>query len=109
MSGSNLPSEVKTTISRLRKRLVDKYPDVEAYLFGSYANGTWLDDSDFDIVVVSGKFSGQSFVDRVAKIRRLAPTNKPFEILAYTPAEFRVALRRSLVLRDGRRYWRKIA
>ena len=92
----------------MRRSLIDRYPDAQAYLFGSYANGTWLEDSDFDIIVVSNEFADKAFVERVVEVRRLAPEEEPFEILAYTAKEFREALKRSIVLQDARRYWRRI-
>jgi len=109
LSSKSLPKETERILARFKARLTRRYADAEAYLFGSYACGTWLEDSDLDVVVVSSKFKGQTFVERVAEVRHLAPNHKPFEILAYTPAEFRSALRRSVVLQDARRYWRRVA
>ena len=103
-----MPRRAREIMSRFGKRLRREYADSQAYLFGSYAHGTWIEDSDFDVVVVSTKFRGQAFAERVAAVRRLAPRNEPFEILAYTPVEFREAMRRSAVLQDARRYWRRI-
>ena len=108
MFGEKLPRRAKETISRFGKRLRREYADAQVYLFGSYADGTWIEDSDFDIVVVSNRFEGRTFAKRVAAVRHLAPKNEPFEILAYTPVEFRKAMRRSIVIQDARRYWRRI-
>jgi len=104
-----LPREAERTIVRFRKQLLARYPDAHAYLFGSYANGTWVEDSDFDVIVVSESFRGQAFAERVKAVRELAAREKPFEILAYTPSEFREAQRRSVVIQDARKYWRRIA
>lgn len=103
-----MPRKIQRTLSGFTRRLTDEYDDAKAYLFGSYARGTWLDDSDFDIIVVSKGFEGQPFVKRVAAIRRLAPEERPFEIIAYTPAEFREAMTRSVAIQDGRNYWIRI-
>lgn len=103
-----MPRRAREIMSRFGKRLRREYADSQAYLFGSYAHGTWIEDSDFDVVVVSDRFEGQTFPERVVAVRHLVPRNVPFEILAYTPLEFRKALRRSVVLRDARRYWRRI-
>lgn len=108
MSRGKLPREAERAIARFRSRLTSHYADAQAYLFGSYASGTWLEDSDFDIVVVSSKFKGQPIIKRVAAVRRLAPNDKAFEILAYTPQEFRRALRSCVAIQDARRYWRRI-
>jgi predicted nucleotidyltransferase len=103
-----LPKEIERAVARLRSRLTNRYPDARAYLFGSYANGTWLEDSDLDIVLVSDTFRGQSFAERIAKVRRLVPNDVPFEILAYTLEEFERARTRSVVIQDASTYWRRI-
>lgn len=103
-----LPKRAERVIARFRAQLTRRYPDATAYLFGSYANGTWLEDSDFDVLVLSNHFRGQSLEKRVAAVRRLAPRNSPFEILPYTPDEFREASRRSITIQDALTYWRRI-
>lgn len=103
-----MPKEAEKAIAQFRRLLTRHYPDAQAYLFGSYANGTWLEDSDLDIIVISKEFSDQTFAARVESVRRLAPREKPFEIIAYTPSEFREAQRRSILIQDARRYWRRI-
>jgi len=108
MSRASLAREADKILTRFRRSLRAEYSDAQAYLFGSHADGTMVEDSDFDIVVISDRFRGQSYVSRVAAIRQLAPEEKAFEILAYTPAEFREALGRSVAIQDARRYWRRI-
>jgi len=108
LSREKLPEEVERAVARLRSRLADLYPDARAYLFGSYANGTWLEDSDLDILIVSERFRGQSFAERIAKVRRLVPNDVSFEILAYTLEEFERAKTRSVVIQDASTYWRRI-
>ena len=49
----NLPKDVVDAINFLLKNLVKELNDVEVYLFGSYARGDWIEDSDIDLVVVS--------------------------------------------------------
>lgn len=73
-------------------RLKDLATDAEVYLFGSYARGNWLEDSDVDIVVVSKGFEGESLPRRVGEVRKLAPEDLAFEILPYTPEELREAV-----------------
>jgi len=103
-----LPEQVERAVARLRSGLTDRYPDARAYLFGSYANGTWIEDSDVDILLVSETFRGQSFAERTAKVRPLMPNDVSFEILAYTLEEFKHAKTRSVVIQDASTYWRRI-
>jgi hypothetical protein len=108
LSREKLPEEVERAVAQLRSRLTDRYPYARAYLFGSYANGTWLQDSDLDILLVSDRFRGQSFAERIANVRRLLPNDASFEILAYTLEEFERAKTRSVVIQDAGTYWRRI-
>ena len=86
-----------------------EYGDVQVYLYGSFARGDWLEDSDVDVIVVSEAFRGMRLSERIGLVRNLAPSNIAFEILAYTPEEFRDRLRHSIVLRDASTYWKRIA
>ncbi|MEM1930111.1 MAG: nucleotidyltransferase domain-containing protein [Thermofilaceae archaeon] len=84
----------------------------EAYLFGSYAKGTWLKTSDVDLVIVSEDFRGMRFLDRLDLINELQwkAGIRPFvEAIPLTPEEFAERLRESAVLRDASKYWIKIA
>ena len=44
------------------------YPDAKIYLFGSRAKGNYLLDSDYDIMVVSDRFSGVWFPERMSRM-----------------------------------------
>jgi len=101
----SLPDKVREAIEGFVARVGELYPDARIYLFGSFARGTWLDDSDVDVVVVSRAFEGMEFWERGAMLRRLASREVPFEILAYTPEELEERLKRSVVLQDASEYW----
>jgi predicted nucleotidyltransferase len=47
----------------------------KVYLFGSYARGTAIEDSDIDIAIVSDDFSGDRFADR----RRVVPLRRKID------------------------------
>lgn len=57
-------------------------------LFGSRARGDQLRDSDYDIIVVSDRFEGCHFLDRLAALYELWDYDYDLDILAYTPEEF---------------------
>ena len=48
----------------------NNFPIRTAYLFGSYANGTFNDWSDIDVLLVSDSFEGIRFFDK-EKIRKI--------------------------------------
>ena len=87
------------------------YRVVEAYLFGSYARGDWVDTSDVDLVIVSPHFSEMRMLERLDLIARLQlrlNLGRWVEALPYTPEEFEEAKHRSVAIRDASRYWIKI-
>ena len=84
----------------------------EAYLFGSYAKGTWLKTSDVDLVVVSPDFEGMPYLKRLDLVNELqwkARIRPLVEVIPLTPGEFAERLRESAVLRDASKYWVKVA
>ena len=101
----SLPDKVRRAIEAFVARVGELYPDARIYLFGSFARGTWLEDSDIDVIVISRAFKGMEFWARGATLRRLASREVPFEILAYTPEELEELLKRSVVLQDASEYW----
>lgn len=100
--------KLEQALNHLAENLRESIGAVDIYLFGSFARGDWLEDSDVDIVVVSERFEGISMSERINSVRKLATRSLAFEILAYTPKELKEALERSLVLQDASTYWRKI-
>jgi hypothetical protein len=58
-----------------------------AFLFGSRARGDWLEESDWDIIIVSPQFSHISFPERATLVLREIPLRR-VELLCYTDEEF---------------------
>ena len=103
-----LPYWVKKVLKEFAKRVHDVLGDAEIYLFGSYARGDWLVDSDIDLVVISPKFEGLDFGKRYSLLRKLLPKDRGFEILAYTPREFEYVKKKSIVIQDAMEYWIRV-
>jgi len=104
----SIPPRILKAIRDLVDSLKKLSGDVRVYLFGSYARGTWIEDSDVDLVIVSSYFEGMESSERYKLVRRLASDEVSFELLIYTPREFEEALKRSIVLKDASRYWVEI-
>jgi len=48
--------DISEVIKELNSRIKEKYPDFRgSYLYGSYAKGTYTEDSDVDIVLIFDK------------------------------------------------------
>jgi len=66
-----------------------KFSIEKAVLFGSRARGDYLEDSDYDVILVSPDFKNIFFTQRIAMLYeywKFFPIN--IEPLCYTPEEF---------------------
>jgi len=70
------------------KRVKSDFADAQILLFGSRAKGSALEESDFDIIIVSKGFEKMRFFDRAVKIYDYWKEKKPLEAFCYTPKEF---------------------
>jgi predicted nucleotidyltransferase len=61
----------------------------KVYLFGSYARGTAVDDSDIDIAIVSDDFSGDRFADRRRVVPLRRKIDRRLEPIPYRPENFK--------------------
>jgi len=105
----DLPKRVKAALKRLVNGLKELDRECEAYLFGSYARGDWLAESDIDLIIVSSTFKGLDLGKRYLKVRSLLPDKLSTELLLYTPAEFQRAKKRSMIIKDAMKHWVKLA
>jgi len=77
--------ELVSFLKRLKKELNAE----EVYLFGSRVHGVPLEDSDLDMVVVSGEFGKRSFIENMELLSRLWNGSFPLEMFPYTPSQIR--------------------
>ena len=98
--------EIRKEINEVLKELKNEL-NAKVYLFGSYAKGTHTLESDVDIVVISEKFKGINFVDRVEMIRLKLPENVGFDIIALTPEELKEKKKKAFY-KDISKYWIEI-
>jgi predicted nucleotidyltransferase len=56
---------------RIVDRIKEKFEPEEVILFGSRARGDYLEDSDYDLMVVSKKFGGYDFRARIILRKRV--------------------------------------
>lgn len=59
-----------------------------AFLFGSRAREDWLEESDWDIMIVSPEFAGIPFPERATMLLQKVPLRR-VELLCYTEEEFK--------------------
>jgi predicted nucleotidyltransferase len=71
-------------IEQLRELLYKSpIPIKSAFLFGSRARGDFLEESDWDIMIVFPEFAGIPFPDRATMFLRRVPLRR-VELLCYT-------------------------
>ena len=99
--------EIRERVIRELRRLRDEL-GAEMYLFGSFARGTHLLNSDVDVIVVSERFRGMDVADRVALVRLRLPRDLSFDIVPLTPEELKEKLNRSALIREASKYWLKV-
>lgn len=63
-----------------------------AFLFGSRAGGDWLEESDWDLMVISPHFAVIPFPERAAMLLEKIPLRR-VELLCYTQEEFKERIR----------------
>jgi uncharacterized protein len=84
-----MPSRRNLAIAKEFAGKVSKeYPDAKIILFGSRATEDYLEESDFDFIIVSEKFQGTNFFERIEQLYAFWNEKQSIEPLCYTPQEF---------------------
>jgi predicted nucleotidyltransferase len=81
---SDRTKEIKDFLHKLNKEFS---PEL-VILFGSRARDEYLTHSDFDFIVVSKKFKGVHFLERIYRLLELWQYDTDVDFLPYTPEEF---------------------
>ncbi|MFO8016825.1 MAG: nucleotidyltransferase domain-containing protein [Candidatus Woesearchaeota archaeon] len=95
---------VNDFIAKVKK----KYSPELILLFGSRAGGEVWKHSDYDFIIVSSKFRGMHWLDRISEIVGMWEPMIDIDVLPYTPEEFEEKKRNSSVVRKALREGRKI-
>lgn len=75
-------------ISEFIERVKKKFEPKSIILFGSRARGEELKGSDYDLIVISERFQGVPFLERLSMLYEVWDLDRDADILAYTPKEF---------------------
>ena len=103
-----IPSKVKEILREFLIKIRQALGDAEVYLFGSYARGNWLYDSDIDLIIVSPAFKNLDLGKRYVLVRNLISSEISVELLLYTPEEFEKLKKKSTIVQDAAEYWIKL-
>jgi len=86
----------------------EKLEDPKIYIFRTYSGGPWIGGGDVNVLVVSKSFIGHVMGERIKMVRDLMGKDAMFyniRILTYTPREFEMLMRRSIVLQELSERW----
>ncbi|MBS3118577.1 nucleotidyltransferase domain-containing protein [Candidatus Woesearchaeota archaeon] len=92
--------EIKT-IEPFLKLVRKKYAPEQILLFGSRARGDAWKRSDYDFIIVSSKFKGVHWLERISRLVHLWEETTDIDILPYTPEEFEEKKKNSSTVRSA--------
>ena len=102
----SLPEDVRRRIERAVEVIRSVAADARVLLFGSFARGDWLEESDIDLLVISDAFGGMSYLERLARIKRALLENglPRVHVIPLTRGELEMLGERSVVISDALEY-----
>lgn len=80
----------------------------QAILTGSWARGSYLEDSDVDLIIVSDDFEGVALPERLVYLQKNWTSRLPLEALGYTTGEFKRLRKNSTYVKDAVRHGLKL-
>lgn len=80
--------KVTEWINNFGQVIKEKYSPETIIIFGSRARGDHLIESDVDMIIVSQKFEGTNWLERIRDVSDLWEGLVVLEALCYTPQEF---------------------
>ena len=92
---------INTNVSEFIKKVKKKLNPEKIILFGSRARDDYLEDSDYDFVIISAEFKGMHFHDRIVRVLRLMKKPFPLYVICLTPEEFKSSLNKITILREA--------
>jgi len=94
-------SDLAPFVYQFARKLHDEVGATKVILFGSRARGDWLKESDYDFVIVAGRFQGMPFVSRPVDLYQYWTGHPGVELLCYTPEEFDRKRRQISIVREA--------
>ena len=83
------------------KRLARDISVRQAILTGSRATGSYMEDSDVDLIIVSDDFSKMPLPERLKYLQKQWKSRIPLEAFGYTVNEFRTLQRKSTYVKEA--------
>jgi len=93
----NVQRIAKNYVRRLARDITVQH----AILTGSRATGSYLEDSDVDLIIVSDDFSKMQLPERLRYLQKQWKSKIPLEAFGYTVNEFRSLQRKSTYVKEA--------
>ncbi len=100
--------KVNEWIKDFLRRIKRKYSPEKVILFGSRARGEHLEDSDVDLIIVSKKFEGMNFLERIRRVATEWRGLVAIEPLCYTPEEFEKMRKGITIVREALKHGKEL-
>ncbi len=81
---------IKNFKDKYLAKILNLYSPKKVIIFGSIAHGENIKESDIDLIIVSNKFKGINFLERIEKVLLEVDFDEPVDVLCYTEEEFNV-------------------
>lgn len=94
-------TEIIRGLKKFKDTIRDSYGVEKMVFFGSRATGKHRKDSDIDLILVSEKFRGKSFLKRPRGLYLHWPLDYPVDFICYTPEEFERLRKRITIVRQA--------
>ncbi len=93
--------ELRRFLRRRLARIMRLYQPSRLIIFGSRAAGNANPYSDIDLILVSERFRGQRFLDRLTGFAHQMAWDSNIDALCYTPEEFARKLQLPTLVREA--------
>ena len=94
----NLPEKIKKRLEQAVKTIRSLVPHAEILLFGSLAQGDWLEESDIDLIIISDNFKETNYITRVYTLKKGLTR---IHIIPLTKKEFEERRRGSVIIEEA--------
>jgi hypothetical protein len=98
-----LDKKALEVVKRFVKRVGKDFKLEAVIFFGSRARGDYLLHSDVDVILISPDFEGIGFTERMSRMYGYWNYEYPFEVLCYTPREFKKKKKQIGIVRQALR------
>ena len=88
-------------VKKFKRKLKKNIQINKLIFFGSRASGTFSENSDFDLLIISDDFKGVQWYKRPIKFYLMWTVKYPVEFLCYTPDEIKKSAKKFGIISEA--------